>query len=29
MTAHEFFLYESKLSPRGAQYFKVERYPLG
>lgn len=28
MTAHEFFLYESKLSPRGAQYFKVERYPL-
>ncbi len=29
MTAREFFLYESKLSPRGAQYFKVERYPLG
>ena len=29
MTAHEFFLYESKLSPRGAQYFKVECYPLG
>jgi len=29
MTAHDFFLYESKLSPRGAQYFKVERYPLG
>ena len=29
MTAHEFFLYESKLSSRGAQYVKVERYPLG
>lgn len=28
MTAHEFFLYESKLSPRGAQYFKLERFPL-
>lgn len=28
MTAREFFLYESKLSPRGAQYFKLERYPL-
>jgi RNA 2',3'-cyclic 3'-phosphodiesterase len=29
MTAHDFFLYQSKLSARGAQYFKVERYPLG
>ena len=29
MTTHEFFLYESKLSPRGAQYTKVERYALG
>lgn len=28
MTAREFFLYESKLSPRGAQYFKRERYEL-
>lgn len=28
MTAREFFLYESKLSPSGAQYYKVERYPL-
>lgn len=29
MTARDFFLYESKLSPRGAQYSKLERYPLG
>jgi RNA 2',3'-cyclic 3'-phosphodiesterase len=29
MTAHEFFLYESKLSPRGAQYSKIDRYALG
>lgn len=29
MTAREFYLYESKLSPRGAQYFKLEKYPLG
>ncbi len=28
MTAREFFLYESKLSPKGAQYTKVERFPL-
>jgi 2'-5' RNA ligase len=28
MTATEFFLYESKLSPKGAQYFKLERFPL-
>ena len=29
MTAHEFFLYQSKLSPSGAQYTKLERFPLG
>lgn len=29
MTAHEFFLYESKLSPRGAQYTRIDRYSLG
>lgn len=29
MTASEFFLYESKLSPRGAQYTKLARFPLG
>lgn len=29
MTAHEFFLYESKLAPRGAQYSKIDRYALG
>jgi 2'-5' RNA ligase len=29
MTAHEFFLYESKLSPRGAQYSKIARFALG
>lgn len=28
MTASEFFLYESKLSPRGAQYTKIARFPL-
>ena len=28
MTAREFFLYESKLSPKGAQYVKLSRYPL-
>jgi 2'-5' RNA ligase len=28
MTATEFFLYESKLSPRGAQYTKLARFPL-
>ena len=29
MTAREFFLYQSRLSPRGAQYAKLERFPLG
>jgi 2'-5' RNA ligase len=28
MTAREFYLYESKLSPRGAVYSKLEGYPL-
>ncbi len=28
MTAQEFFLYESKLSPGGAQYTKLERFAL-
>lgn len=28
MTATEFFLYESKLSPKGAQYFKLDRFAL-
>jgi len=28
MTAREFYLYESKLTPRGAQYSKVDRYEL-
>jgi 2'-5' RNA ligase len=28
MTAREFCLYESKLSPKGAQYTKLTRYPL-
>ncbi len=28
MTATEFFLYESKLSPKGAQYAKLERFVL-
>lgn len=29
MTPREFFLYESKLSPKGAQYHRLERFPLG
>lgn len=29
MTAREYYLYESKLSPGGAQYTKIERYALG
>jgi 2'-5' RNA ligase len=29
MTAREFCLYESRLSPAGAQYAKLSRYPLG
>ena len=28
MTAHEFCLYESKLSPRGPHYTKLARFPL-
>jgi RNA 2',3'-cyclic 3'-phosphodiesterase len=28
MTAREFFLYESKLSPSGSQYMRLERFPL-
>jgi 2'-5' RNA ligase len=28
MSPREFFLYESKLSPKGAQYTKVESFPL-
>ena len=28
MTAREFYLYQSKLSPAGAQYTKLSRYPL-
>ncbi|MFB3813462.1 MAG: RNA 2',3'-cyclic phosphodiesterase [Terriglobales bacterium] len=28
MTADEFFLYESKLSPAGAHYTKIARFPL-
>ena len=28
MTAHEFFLYESKLSPSGPRYTKLSRFPL-
>jgi len=28
MTAHEFYLYESKLTPAGAKYSKVSRYSL-
>ncbi len=28
MTAREFWLYESKLTPRGAHYNKLSRYPL-
>jgi RNA 2',3'-cyclic 3'-phosphodiesterase len=29
MTAAEFFLYQSRLSPAGAQYMKLARFPLG
>lgn len=29
MTAREFFLYQSKLSPKGAEYTKLERFGLG
>lgn len=29
MTAREFCLYESKLSPSGASYTKLQQYPLG
>jgi len=29
MTAHEFFLYQSALSPTGSRYTKLARYPLG
>ncbi len=29
MMAREFFLYESKLSPGGSRYTKLERFPLG
>jgi len=28
MTAHEIYLYESKLSPKGAQYVKLASFPL-
>jgi len=28
MTAREFFLYQSKLSPAGSQYTKLQRFPL-
>ena len=28
MTAREFYLYESKLSPKGAQYSKLQAFPL-
>ena len=28
MTANEFFLYESKLNPKGSVYSKIARYPL-
>ena len=28
MTAREFFLYESKLSPKGAEYRKIQRFAL-
>jgi 2'-5' RNA ligase len=29
MTAREFYLYESKLSPSGARYTKLQAFPLG
>jgi RNA 2',3'-cyclic 3'-phosphodiesterase len=28
MTAHEFFLYQSQLSPKGSKYTKLEKYDL-
>jgi len=28
MTAHEFILYQSQLSPRGSKYTKLQRFPL-
>jgi 2'-5' RNA ligase len=28
MTAREFFLYQSKLSPAGSQYTQLQRFPL-
>ena len=28
MTAHEFFLYQSQLSPKGSKYTKLERFAL-
>jgi RNA 2',3'-cyclic 3'-phosphodiesterase len=28
MTAHEFFLYQSQLSPKGSRYTKLARFPL-
>jgi len=28
MTAHEFFIYQSQLSPRGSKYIKLQRFPL-
>jgi 2'-5' RNA ligase len=29
MTAREFFLYQSQLSPKGSRYTKIARFPLG
>lgn len=29
MIAHEFFLYQSQLSPKGSRYTKLARFPLG
>jgi len=28
MTAHEFILYQSQLSPGGSKYAKLQRFPL-
>ncbi len=28
MTAHEFILYQSQLSPGGSKYTKLQRFPL-
>ena len=28
MTAHEFILYQSQLSPKGSKYTKLQRFPL-